>query len=162
MARGSVISIFVAPERGVPMQEVERVRAVPGRGLEGDRYFEYDRRRLHGSARACAVTLIEAEALDALAQEHGVRLEPAESRRNLLTRGAELNMLVGREFRVGVVTLRGVALCEPCLHLQQATREGVLRGLVRRGGLKAQIVSGGMILVGDPIRVAEPGAGAVT
>jgi MOSC domain-containing protein YiiM len=138
-----VAALFLAPWKGASMEAVSEVRAVPGRGLEGDRYFDAD--------GASAVTLIEAEALVRLEREHGIPLQPAEARRNLLTRGVALNGLVGREFRVGEVVLRGVALCEPCLHLQQSTRRGVLRGLVRRGGLRAEIVSGGWMRSGDPI-----------
>jgi MOSC domain-containing protein YiiM len=134
------------------MEEVSEVRAVPGRGLEGDRYFDAPHSP-GGAVRASAITLIEVEALDAMEREHGIKLEPAEARRNLLTRAVALNDLVDREFRVGDVLLCGVALCEPCLHLQQSTRPGVLRGLVRRGGLRAEIVVGGWIRNGDPIRV---------
>lgn len=150
--QGNVVGIFVAPEPGAPMHAVERVRAVPGRGLEGDRYFDYDGRPVHGAGRAKSVTLIESEALTALEREHGVRLGAAESRRNLVTSAVALNHLVGREFSVGGVTLRGIEPCQPCLRLQQATREGVLRGLVSRGGLRAEIVRGGVIRVGDSIR----------
>jgi MOSC domain-containing protein YiiM len=154
MPPARVVSIFVAPERGAAMQEVEYVRAVPGRGLEGDRYFVHASLGRNRPGRACSVTLIEAEALEALEREHGIRLAPAESRRNILTCGIGLNTLVGLDFCVGEVTLRGVKLCEPCLHLEAATQPGVLRGLVHRGGLKAEILSEGIIHQGTAVQVA--------
>jgi MOSC domain-containing protein YiiM len=145
-----VVSLFVAPRKGAAMRVLDQVLAVPGRGLQDDRYFDAPQRPGSSVARASAVTLIEAEALDALEREHDIHLAPADTRRNLLTRGLALNELVGREFRVGEVVLRGVGLCEPCLHLQQATQSGVLRGLAHRGGLRAEIVEGGWIRSGDP------------
>jgi MOSC domain-containing protein YiiM len=155
MWQGEVAAIFLAPAARGATIAVETVRAIAGRGLEGDRYF--DRRgtysRLPGSGRQ--VTLIESEAVEALAAEYGVSLTPGESRRNLVTRGVPLNHLVGREFRVGPVLLRGTRLCEPCLHLERLTaRKGTRRGLVHRGGLRADILSDGMISVGDSIQPA--------
>ena len=95
------------------------------------------------------VDYIEAEAIESLARESGVEIDPAESRRNLVTQGLSLNHLVGREFRVGTVTLRGTRLCEPCSHLETLARPGVRRGLVHRGGLRADIVNDGVIRAGD-------------
>jgi MOSC domain-containing protein YiiM len=109
-------------------------------GVVGDRY---------GEARD--LTLIEAEALEGLREETGIELSAAESRRQVLTRGIRLNDLVGERFTVGGVECVGQELCEPCNHLQGLTREGVLRGLVHRGGLRADIVSGGRIAVGDEV-----------
>ena len=154
---GSVVSIHTAPERGAPMRTVQQVNALAGRGLEGDRYFDHNTRLSQNPARACAITLIEAEALEALEREHGVRLEPHESRRNIVTRGVALNELVGREFRVGGVVVRGLMLCEPCRHLEKLTGKQLIRGLVHRGGLRAEIRRGGVIRVGDAVEVeAQP------
>ncbi|MCA1685973.1 MAG: MOSC domain-containing protein, partial [Planctomycetia bacterium] len=97
------------------------------------------------------VTLIEAEAIEALKREDGVELDPAESRRNIVTRGVALNHLVDREFRVGGIALRGIRLCEPCRHLESMTRAGVMKGLIHRGGLRAQILGEGVLSVGDPV-----------
>jgi MOSC domain-containing protein YiiM len=97
------------------------------------------------------VTLIEVEALEALQRDYGVELQPSESRRNIVTRGVALNHLIGREFSVGDVRLRGLELCEPCGHLEGLTRPGVKQGLIHRGGLRAQILSEGVINVGDRI-----------
>jgi MOSC domain-containing protein YiiM len=97
------------------------------------------------------VTLIEIEAIEALGRDYDTDLAPGLSRRNIVTRGVALNHLVEREFKVGPVTLRGTRLCEPCSHLEKLTRQGVMRGLVHRGGLRAEIVIGGMIRIGDGI-----------
>ncbi len=159
MARGVVVSIHLAPAAGEPAVPVDEVRAVPGKGLEGDRYFKrtgtYSEKPGPGGAPpAREVTLIEIEAIEALNRESGIKLDPGDGRRNIVTRGVALNHLVEREFRVGDVTLRGVRLCEPCAHLESLTQPGVLRGLVHRGGLRAQILGGGTMHVGDPIEVA--------
>jgi MOSC domain-containing protein YiiM len=153
MPKGRVVSINVAVTGGAPITCVERVHAVPEKGLEGDRYF-------NGAGTFSlsptwtpnrAITLIESEALEALNRDYGIAIEPRQSRRNLVTRGVALNHLVGREFKVGEVLLRGTKLCEPCSHLEGLTQFGVLRGLTHRGGLCAQILSEGTISVGDSV-----------
>ena len=137
------------------MQSVRNARAVTGKGLEGDRYanklgtFSKD----PGSGRD--VTLIEVEAIEALKRDYDVTLDAGESRRNIVTQGISLNHLVDKEFRVGEVILRGTRLCEPCSHMEQLTVKGALRGLIHRGGLRAEIVKGGAIRVGDSVIVAN-------
>jgi MOSC domain-containing protein YiiM len=119
---------------------VDFVRAVAGCGLEGDRHFRPDGQRPGG-----AVTLIEAEALEAVA------LTGVQSRRQVVVRGVRLNDLVGKRFMVGAVECLGVELCEPCLHLQSLTRPGIIDDLLHRGGLNADILTTGTIAVGDEI-----------
>ncbi len=149
MEHGRVVSIHISEEAAGPMKSVDATRAVAGQGLEGDRYF-LRKARKHGPDRE--VTLIEIEAIEALERDYGVKLSPGDARRNIVTRGVALNHLVGKEFRVGEAVLRGIRLCEPCQHLVELTgQEKVLRGLVHRGGLRAQIVKDGMIRVGDHI-----------
>lgn len=148
---GVVEGIHITPVAEGRMDSVPEVRASAGRGLEGDRYFAaagtYSRKP--GPDRE--VTLIEAEAIEALARDYLVDISPVESRRNLLTRGVALNHLVGREFLVGDVRMRGVRLCEPCGHLARLTGKDVVPGLVHRGGLRAQVLTDGTIRVGDPV-----------
>ncbi len=151
-AHGTVVSIHFAPAGGAPMTAVERARAVPGMGLEGDRYYKQTGTYSPKPGPAREVTLIEIEAIEALKRDYKVELSPGDSRRNIVTRGVPLNHLVGREFRVGGVILRGLRLCEPCSHLEGLTHPGVLRGLVHRGGLRAAVFSEGMIRVGDAVR----------
>ena len=141
---GRVEAIFVGPSL-TAAAPVDRVRALAGRGLDGNRYFFDD------APPGRALTLIAAEAIDAFTAETGIELAAAETGRNVLTRGIDVNALVGRRFRVGAVECVGVELCEPCRHLEQSTRPGVLKGLVHRGGLNADIVSDGEIAVGDAV-----------
>jgi MOSC domain-containing protein YiiM len=144
---GEVVAIAVAATRGDLPQPVPRVRAHAGRGLEGDYHLAAER-----AAPSDAITFIAAEALDTLREATGIELSHAESRRNVLTSGVDLNGLVGRRFRVGNVECEGVELCEPCRRLARLVDElGVLRGLVHRGGLRADLLSDGEIAVGDAI-----------
>ena len=152
MWAGFVVSIHLAEAEGAPTFAVPEVRAVVGAGLDGDRYFQ----PAAGIAPQREVTLIASEALDALARDHGIQLRPGEHRRNVVTVGVPLNDLVGQEFQVGAVRLRGLELSEPCRYLQDLTgRPGLLRGLVHRGGLGARILDGGVIRVGDPVTPAQ-------
>jgi hypothetical protein len=160
MFQGSVVSLHIAPEGSAPMQTVSEVRAVPGRGLDGDRYFLatgfYSPRPSVGGRE---VTLIEVEAVEALfsgivdgdGETLGIKLTPAQTRRNIVTSGVPLNHLVDREFRVGGVLMRGTRLCEPCMHLEELTQRRVMNGLLHRGGLRARILSEDVIRVGDAV-----------
>ncbi len=151
MIRGEVAAIHLASVGGEPMEAVREARALAGRGLQGDRYAEGAGTHPGDLGGGRQVTLIEAEAIERLREETGIALEPAASRRNILTRGVPLNELVGHEFRVGEARLRGVGLCEPCGYLERKTARGVLRGLLGRGGLRAVVLSGGTIRLGDPV-----------
>jgi MOSC domain-containing protein YiiM len=119
---------------------VRSVRAVAGKGLEGDRHFFPG-----GAGPGEALTVIEAEVLEE------VSLTGAQSRRQVTVRGVRVNDLVGRRFRIGEVECLGTELCEPCLHLQELTRPGIIKELVHRAGIRADILSGGTISVGDPV-----------
>jgi MOSC domain-containing protein YiiM len=152
---GCVHSIHVAPQRGAPTTSVPQVRAVPGKGLVGDRHFGRSESDPDAPQPDRQITLIELETIEALALDCGVHLEPGDARRNIVTRGVALNHLVGRRFTVGAVTLLGLRLCEPCSHLAELTHESVLRGLVHRGGLRAQILTEGVIRVGDEVRAGR-------
>jgi MOSC domain-containing protein YiiM len=151
MFEGRLIAIFLGARKREDLRPVERVDAVPGRGLVGDRYVLKQGTFSAKDGPDREVTLIEAEALDALAREYEVTLQPVKTRRNLLTRGVPLNHLVSRSFKVGAVILRGIRLCEPCGYLERLTSKGVKTGLAHRGGLRAQIVQGGILEVGCSI-----------
>lgn len=138
------------------MTPVPAVRAVPGKGLERDRYHDQTGTYSRPGSPDREVTLIEEEAVEALRRDYEVEFAAGDSRRNIVTRGVALNHLVGREFRVGEVTLRGIRLCEPCGHLEQVTGRPLRAGLVHRGGLRAQILTAGTIRAGDPIEWTEP------
>ena len=151
MFKGEVVSLHIAPRAGLPMEARAQVEAIAGRGLEGDRYFDGTGYWSNNSGVDRDVTLIEIEAIEALERERKIRIAPGAARRNLVTRGVPLNHLVGREFQVGAVRLHGARLCEPCQYLESLTTPGVLSGLVHRAGLRARIITGGAIKVGDLI-----------
>ncbi len=151
MPSGRVISLHVAHVAKGPVSSVDSVRAVASRGLEGDRYFLGTGTYSRKTAADREITLIEMEAIEALERDYGLPFEAREARRNVATRGAALNHLVGRAFRVGDVTLEGLRLCEPCSHMERLCGKPVRAGLVHRGGLRARIVTGGVIRVGDPV-----------
>jgi MOSC domain-containing protein YiiM len=148
-ANGKVLSISIIQQEGGEPRTLNEVRVVEGRGLEGDR---------HWAKAATAplkpenqVTLIESEAIAALAREYGIEITGAESRRNILTEGVALNHLVNRRFRVGECVFLGRELAEPCGYLEKKTKAGVRQGLIHRGGLRAEIVSGGVVRAGDAV-----------
>lgn len=160
-APGEVIAIYVAPAKTEAMRMVPAATALPGRGLEGDRYaagagtFTPRSERLRGYD----LTLVESEVLEAVRLPGGATLKPEESRRNVLTRGVDLNALVDREFQIGPVRAFGQRLCEPCVHLERLTHPGVVAALAHRGGLRADILEGGEIRVGDRIMPATESHG---
>jgi hypothetical protein len=151
---GTVEGLAIAPTAEAPMQLLAAAQARAGRGLDGDRYAagagtfspRADRRLGYD------LTLIAAEVLDELAAA-GHALDFAGSRRNVLTRGIDVNALIGRTFRIGEVLCRGRRPCEPCVHLDRLSGPGVLRPLIHRGGLRVDILSDGQIRLGAPIRV---------
>jgi MOSC domain-containing protein YiiM len=148
-----VAEILIAPSPASAMVSVSNARAVPGRGLEGDRYFVgVGTFSPQPQKPDFELTLIEQENVSAFAHESGLRFSPAHARRNVVTRGVRLNDMVGREFFIGAVRVRGLRLCEPCSHLAKFTFPAALSGLVHKGGLRAQILSEGDIRVGDQIR----------
>jgi MOSC domain-containing protein YiiM len=152
---GQIAFIQISPKAGEKLVSVREVQAIAGQGLEGDRYFKkvgtYSTRP--GGGRE--VTLIELESVEALKRDLKIELEPTQTRRNIVTRNVPLNHLVGRRFQVGTeVTLQGVRLCEPCDYLESLTMKGVREGLLHRAGLRADIVHGGTIRIGDPITPA--------
>jgi MOSC domain-containing protein YiiM len=148
---GHLESIFIAPAAKAPLVGVPEVRAVVGRGLEGDRYFlaEGSFSRWPGDGRP--VTLIEAEAIEAVLRETGIDLSAGRSRRNLVTRGVRLPDLNGRRFRIGQALFRGTRECAPCAFLERLTEPGVFAALKGRGGLRAEILEGGVIRAGDAL-----------
>jgi MOSC domain-containing protein YiiM len=147
--QGIVGAIFLAKGHAEAPHQVPAAVAHEGRGLEGDRHFD--------DADACDITLIEAEALQTLRDEHGVALKPGESRRQVLVSGIDLGQLIGRRFRVGEIECEGEERCEPCNHLAGIVQtQVVLKGLLHTG-LRASIVKGGTIRVGDVVE-AVPSA----
>jgi MOSC domain-containing protein YiiM len=146
--------IFLAPEPGGALLEVERIRVVAGAGIEGDRYFNSK------DEPGQNITLVEAEVIEAFNAEFGTRYELSCTRRNLVTRGVRLSPLVGREFVIGSVRLRGVELCEPCKNLgktmasEAVTAAAAVKYLVHRAGIRADVLSTGTIAAGAKLSSA--------
>lgn len=138
-------AIYISPTATVMPHRVSEVQARANRGLVGDRYYEgagtFSGAEPQGPGRE--VTLIEDEVLAEL------QLSAEEARRNLVTEGIRLNELVGRQFRVGEVLIEGVRLCPPCTHLDRVTGKQLLKPLADRGGLRANVLSDGVIRAGD-------------
>jgi MOSC domain len=147
-AAGKVAAILTAADAEAPLSRVDEAEALAGRGLAGDRYAA-GAGTFSGPGRGYQLTLVEAEVLDE------IRLAWEDARRNVVTRGISVNGLVGRHFRIGPVTCVGRRLAEPCAHLESLARPGLLRPLVHRGGLRADIVTGGTIRVGDQVEAVE-------
>jgi hypothetical protein len=141
---GVVAGLLVAPEAEETLVRVDSAVALAGHGLEGDRYAA-GRGTFSGRGRGYELTLVEAEALE------DVDLSWEGARRNVVTRGIDLNALVGRRFHVGAVECVGRRLAEPCAHLEKLARPGLLRPLVHRAGLRADILAGGTIRLGDEV-----------
>jgi len=150
MNTGTIEFIYVAPTATAPTVSVNEALAIPGVGLEGDRYA-LGKGTFSKPEPDFELTLIEAEAIEALKRDYNVELAPGEARRNLVTRGIALNHLVGRDFQIGEVRAHGIRLCEPCDHLQRLTGRQLINGLRHRGGLRAQILTPGSIRVGDSL-----------
>ena len=151
MPQSRVDSIHIASTGAAPMKSVTQVQALVGRGLEGDRYAMKLGTYSNDPGSGRDVTLIEIEAFEALRRDYQITLEPGSARRNIVTRGVAINHLVGVEFIVGDAILRGTRLCDPCAHMEKLTVKGALRGLIHRGGLRAEIIRGGVVRIGDPI-----------
>jgi len=150
---GKINHIFISPEAGGYMQSINRATLVVGKGIEGDRYFSGKgtfSEKLKNNP-AAELTLIEKEEIDNFNEEQNLNLGYGDFRRNIVTEGIGLNDLVGQTFTVGKVKLKGIRLCEPCSHLADTVNQLVLPHLMGRGGLRAQILSTGTIVVGDKI-----------
>jgi MOSC domain-containing protein YiiM len=145
----TVTHIFVAPQKGQPARSLQEVEALADQGLAGDRYAEARNRRDAGYQ----VTLIELENIESFSQATGLALTPEMPRRNILTRGIRLNDLVGKRFAVGEAVFEGIELCEPCKQFARRTHREALDFFAGKGGLRARIVAGGRVRVGDAVEV---------
>jgi len=155
MTTGTVEAIYIATHQGEPTFPVEQIRAVPGMGLEDDRY--YGRKDIPSSYPnpAREVTLIEMEAIEAMQRVDGINISPMQTRRNITTRGISLNDLVNSLFFIGDVQLKGVRLCEPCQYLADRTDPRLLNSMSHRGGLRAEIITEGIIRIHDIITTTQ-------
>jgi MOSC domain-containing protein YiiM len=147
-----VVQILTSEAPGSRMESRAEARAVPGKGLEGDRYFAGIGTFSPDPQKPdFELTLIEQENIEAFARDAGLPFTAMHARRNIVTEGIRLNDLAGKEFYLGQVRVRGIRLCEPCSHLAKVSFTETLKGLVHKGGLRAQLLSEGAIRVGDTI-----------
>jgi MOSC domain-containing protein YiiM len=156
---GIVVEIYIAERSGQPMRAMSAVEGAVGRGLIGDRHCRPVDAPPSMEADLHNISLVEAEVLESLRVDHGIELDGAETRRNLVTRGVRLHELIGRQFRLGGLICEGVEVCQPCVHVQQKVGKPILRPLAHRGGLRARILASGVVRVGDavePIGAATP------
>ena len=153
---GAVIGLYVAERAGAPLRSLDQAELVAGRGVVGDRYFS-------GAGKFSPaqpdpdheLTLIEIEEIDRFNAATGLALAPGAFRRNVITQGVALNALVGVDFSLGALVVRGVRLCEPCAYLADLVDREVLPRMVHKAGLRAGIVRGGALHVGDAIGVVK-------
>jgi MOSC domain-containing protein YiiM len=153
MTSGKVEGIYIARKKGEPTIFVEHAHAVPGMGIEGDRYFGQQDSTTRHAKPGREITLIEMESIESMSQEDGIQISPGQTRRNIITRGIALNKLVDHQFSIGSVQLHGVRLCEPCQYLASRTDLRVLTSMAHRGGLRAEIITEGIIHINDLITV---------
>ena len=152
---GKVVGIFIAGEKEQLPISVNSIEAIAHRGLVGDRYYAnsgtFSGTEPLGPGRE--ITLIEEESVNILSEQLHQTVNPAQLRRNLVTRGIRLNDLVGREFMIGKIRLLGVRLCHPCVHLERLSGWDVMTQLKERGGLRADILDNGWLHLGDTVNV---------
>jgi MOSC domain-containing protein YiiM len=153
MPAGKVTAIYVSPAAEGTMTSVRQVNVVADRGLEGDRYFDGVGSFSRWPGEGRAVTFIEQEAIDAVLDEHGIDLRDGRSRRNVVTTGVRLEDLNGRKFRIGDVLVFGARVCAPCRHLERLVGPGAFDAMTGRGGLRGNVMRGGVIRVGDSIEL---------
>lgn len=153
MTPGILRGIWISSTARKPLVSIAEVRAIPGRGLEGDRYSLGCGSYSRWPGRGRAVSLIAAETLDAIRVEFGINLSEGRSRRNLVTFGIDLADLQDRDFRIGTARFHGVRPCAPCQYLERITESGVFAALMNRGGFRADVVEEGVLHVGDAIEI---------
>jgi MOSC domain-containing protein YiiM len=151
MNHGRVVGIYIGPEPERSMQPVTEAKAVAGRGIDGDRYFQ----PVENGDPTAEITLIESEAIEAATTESGVDIRLEDTRRNIITSGVRLDDLLGKRFRLGEVVVEALEPNPPCRHLAEVAGKPLLKPLARRGGVRGRIVKGGVVGTGDLIRQGE-------
>ena len=144
---GRVVEIGITKTKGNQIQNVNNVDAIKGRGLLNDRNFR------ENNQKQCQITLIEIENINYFNNISKINIPPIDFRRNIITENINLNDLVGKEFFVGNVKLKGHDLCRPCKYLQDKLKKNnFVKEFLRKGGLRCEILTSGKINVGDIIK----------
>ena len=143
-----VIKLGIAQNRSQKIQEVEKIELLPGKGIVGNRHFQ------ENNNPKSQLTLIESENIDYYNKKFNVQIPYVNFRRNIITKGIELNKLVGKQFVVGKIKVKGNDLCRPCKHLQEILgQKDIIKEFLQKGGLRCEILTSGIIEVGDKIKI---------
>ena len=144
---GKVVEIGIANIKGNKIQKVNKVEALKGKGLQNDRKFSENNQKKR------QVTLIEIENINHFNNISNTNIHPVDFRRNIITENVRLNELVGKEFFVGNIKLKGHDLCRPCKYLQDKLKQNnFVKEFLHTGGLRCEILTSGKINVGDIIK----------
>lgn len=146
-----VTQIYIAPQAGAPMRRLREIEAIAGGGLAGDRYLLGT--GYYTPRNVCQVTLIEEEALERMAAEHGIATGAGEHRRNLVTRGVRLAELRGRRFAIGGAVFEYDRSRPPCGYLERITQPGMARAMGEGAGICVSVVTGGTLHEEDALVV---------
>ena len=143
-----VFKLGIATDNNQPIMEVHSIEVLANKGIVGDRHF-HDFNDPYNQ-----ISLIESENIDEYNIEFGLDIPYIDFRRNIVTKGIQLNELIGKKLKVGNVELEGIELCRPCKHLtEMLDQKNVLKEFIRKGGLRCQILSSAKIKIGDIIQV---------
>jgi len=143
-----VIRLGITENNNQKIQEVDKIELLSGKGILGDRHF-HENNDIRNQ-----VTLIESENVDYYNNKFKTNHLYVDFRRNVVTKGIQLNNLVGKKLLIGNVKVQGHDLCRPCKHLEETLKgKDVIKEFLRRGGLRCEILNSGIITIGDEIKV---------
>ena len=132
------------------INNVESIEVIKNKGVEGDRHFK------EFNDPYCQLSLIESESIDYYNSKYGLSILYLDFRRNIVTKGIELNNMVGKKFLIGNAKVEGIDLCRPCRHLTETlNQDNIIKEFLRKGGLRCQILSSSKINIGDKIKILE-------
>ena len=144
---GNVIKIGISKKKRDKMLNLNLIEVIKGKGIVDDRYFKENNNEL------CQITLIEIENINHFNNVSNSNIDAIDFRRNIITKGVELNKLLNKDFYVGEVKLKAHAFCRPCKYLQNSLgKENLVEELFDKAGLRCEILTSGKILVGDKIK----------
>tara|TARA_B100001989_G_C24191792_1_gene294048 strand:- start:28 stop:474 length:447 start_codon:yes stop_codon:yes gene_type:complete len=145
-----VFKLGITSDNNKKIQEVESINVLANKGIVGDRHFD------DYNDPYCQLSLIESENIDYYNTKFGLNINYVDFRRNIITRGIQLNHLVGKKLKIGNVEVEGIDLCRPCKHLTEIlNQDNILKEFLRRGGLRCQILTSSKISVGDVIKILD-------
>ena len=145
-----VLKLGITGNNNKKIIEVNSIDVLANKGIVGDRHFnEYN-------DPYCQLSLIESENIDYYNTKYGLNIPYTDFRRNVITKGINLNNLIGKKLQIGNVKVEGVDLCRPCKHLtEMLNQENILKEFLRKGGLRCQILSSSSISIGDEIKILD-------